>query len=90
MANGKAVAEGIVYLADKFARGDKDGIHVDVSDQDERVLHLYLVEDKTKLFADTDVDFMKTLGFDYWEFQDEYYGNDTYEELPYSCFYIDA
>lgn len=88
MSNGKALAEGIGYLADKFADGDKCGVQVILSRFGDNLLHVYLIEGKSRTFDSIDVEFMESLGFHYEECDNGDFNVNTYQDENYSYFYI--
>ena len=87
MSNGKALVEGIVYLANKFASGETSEVQVTLSRYD-NLLHIYLLKDRMKIFDAVDVEFMESLGFHYEECSGEDFEEHTYQDEDYSYFYI--
>lgn len=60
MVNGKAVIDGVTYLASAYCGGDTSGVMVT---PDREYLNLWLAADKQIVFSDADEEAMKALGF---------------------------
>lgn len=71
MSNGKAVIDGVMYLADTYCEGKVSEVKVTGSESTD-YLRLYLASDEQKVFSDTDIETMEAIGFYYTPFDEEY------------------
>lgn len=81
MANGKAIVDGVGYLAATYAGGDAGEVNVVLNEDRGNNIHVYLENEELKDFTDADVAFMESLGFEHSPFEPD-------EDDDYSYFFF--
>lgn len=63
MANGKALVDGITYLANTYCGGSLEKVHANLHVDDNEELTVYLIDEHEKEFTPQDIAFMSGCGF---------------------------